>query len=134
VNVLTDYRSRLVSRGDMLVVLLLALVVTAAIFALALFIRHGRAAAHDFREILGARITGGSVTVLAAALLFLPIFLWLGPLWLLLYWLIIFFGYANPTELPLIIVLMLVVSSAPVFLDLVAKRVARVECPVLVDA
>src|SRR5207244_6886069 len=97
VNVLSDYRSRLVSRGDMLVVLLLALFVTAAIFALALFIRHGRAAAHDFREILGARITGGSVTVLAAALLFLPIFLWLGPLWLLLYWLIFFFGLANPS-------------------------------------
>jgi tetratricopeptide (TPR) repeat protein len=134
VNVFTDYRSRLVSRGDMLVVLLLALVVTAAIFALALFIRHGRAAAHDFREILGARITGGSVTVLAAALLFLPIFLWLGPLWLLLYWLIIFFGYANPTERTLIIVLMLVVAAAPVVLDLVANRVAGVESPVLVAA
>ena len=134
VNVLTDYRSRLVSRDDMLVVLLLALFVTAAIFALALFIRHGRAAAHDFREILGARITGGSVTVLAAALLFLPIFLWLGPLWLLLYWLIIFFGYANPTERTLIIVLMLVVAAAPVVLDLVANRVAGVESPVLVAA
>ena len=134
VNVLTDYRSRLVSRDDMLVVLLLALFVTAAIFALALFIRHGRAAAHDFREILGVRITGGSVTVLAAALLFLPIFLWLGPLWLLLYWLIIFFGYANPTERTLIIVLMLVVAAAPVVLDLVANRVAGVESPVLVAA
>src|SRR5439155_8426075 len=134
VNVLSDYRSRLVSRGDMLVVLLLALFVTAAIFALALFIRHGRAAAHDFREILGARITGGSVTVLAAALLFLPIFLWLGPLWLLLYWLIIFFGYANPTERTLIVVLVLLVAAAPVVLDLVANRVAGVESPVLVAA
>jgi tetratricopeptide (TPR) repeat protein len=134
VNVFTDYRSRLVSRGDMLVVLLLALFVTAAVFALALFIRHGRAAAHDFREILGTWITGGSVTVLAAALLFLPIFLWLGPLWLLLYWLIIFFGYANATERMLIVVLMFLVAAAPIVLDYVANRVAGVESPVLVAA
>jgi tetratricopeptide (TPR) repeat protein len=134
VNVFTDYRSRLVSRGDMLVVLLLALFVTAAVFAVALFIRHGRAAAHDFREILGVWFTGGSVTVLAAALLFLPIFLWLGPLWLLLYWLIIFFGYANRTERTLIVVLALLVAAAPVVLDLVANRVAGVESPVLVAA
>jgi tetratricopeptide (TPR) repeat protein len=134
INIFTDYRSRLVSRGDMLVVLLLALFVTAAVFAVALFIRHGRAAAHDFREILGTWITGGSVTVLAAALLFLPIFLWLGPLWLLLYWLIIFFGYANRMERTLIVVLALLVAAAPVVLDLVANRVAGVESPVLVAA
>jgi tetratricopeptide (TPR) repeat protein len=134
INTFAEYRSRVVSRGDMLIVVLLALFFTAAIFSLALFIRHGRAAAHDFREILGARITGGSVTVLAAALLFLPLFLWLGPMWLLLYWLVIFFGYANATERTLIIVLALLVAAAPVVLDLVANRVAGVESPVLVAA
>lgn len=134
IDVFSDYRSRLVGRGDMLIVLLLALFLTAAIFSVALFIRHGRAAAHDFREILGARITGGSVTVLAAALLFLPLFLWLGPMWLLLYWLVIFFGYANATERTLIIVLALLVAAAPIVLDLVANRVAGVESPVLVAA
>src|SRR5205814_9956979 len=50
VNVCSDYRSRLVSRGDMLIVLLLALFLTAAVFAVAPLIRHGRAAAHAFRE------------------------------------------------------------------------------------
>ncbi|HEY6136502.1 MAG TPA: tetratricopeptide repeat protein [Thermoanaerobaculia bacterium] len=134
VNVFKDYRSRLVSRSDFFLVALLALFVTAAIFAIALFIRHGRAAAHDFREILGARITGGSVTVLAVALLFLPIFLWLGPAWLLVYWLIIFFGYANAAERTLTIVLAILVAAAPVVLDLVANRVAGVESPVLVAA
>src|ERR1043165_726631 len=96
VDVFKEYRPRLVSRGDSLLVVLLALVATAAIFAIALFIRHGRAAAHDFREILGKRLTGGSVTVLAVALLFLPIFLWLGPMWLLLYWLGGFFCHPQP--------------------------------------
>ena len=51
--------------------------------------------AHDFRELLSTRFTGGSVSVLAFALLFLPIFLWLGPMWLLFYWFAIFFGYAG---------------------------------------
>ena len=134
INVFSGYRARLVSRGDMIVVALLALFVTAAVFAVALFIRHGRAAAHDFREILGVNITGGSVTVLAVALLFLPIFLWLGPAWLLVYWLIIFFGYANGAERTLIIVLALLVAAAPIVLDLVANRVAGVESPVLVAA
>jgi len=133
-DVFTEYRERLISRGDMIVVGLLALFVTGAIFAIALFVRHGRTAAHDFREILGARITGGSVTVLAVALLFLPVFLWLGPAWLLVYWLIIFFGYANAAERFVAIVLALLVAAAPVVLDLVANRLAGVESPVLVAA
>jgi len=131
IDVFKEYRARLVSRGDTVLVVLLALVATAAIFAIALFIRHGRAAAHDFREILGKRLTGGSVTVLAVALLFLPIFLWLGPMWLLLYWLVIFFGYANAAERVMIVVLALLVAAAPIALDLVANRVAGVESPVL---
>jgi tetratricopeptide (TPR) repeat protein len=131
VDTFKDYRSRLISRGDTIVVALAALFLTAAIFSIALFVRHGRAAAHDFREILGTRLTGGSVTVLAVALLFLPIFLWLSPLWLLLYWLVIFFGYANGVERVMAIVLALVVAAAPIALDLVANRVAGVESPVL---
>ncbi|HEV2719637.1 MAG TPA: tetratricopeptide repeat protein, partial [Thermoanaerobaculia bacterium] len=134
VDAFTQYRARLLSRGDVIVVALIAIFLTGAIFAMALFIRHGRTAAHDFREILGARITGGSVTVLAVALLFLPIFLWLGPAWLLIYWLIIFFGYANGAERFVAIVLALVVGAAPVVLDLVSNRVAGVESPVLVAA
>ena len=134
VNTFRDYRSRLVGRSDMFIVGLLALFVTAAIFSIALFIRHGRAAAHDFREILGTLLTGGSVTVLAVALLFLPIFFWLGPAWLLVYWMIIFFGYANGIERALIILLSLLVGAAPIVLDLVANRVAGVESPVIVAA
>jgi tetratricopeptide (TPR) repeat protein len=131
VNTLKEYRARLVSRGDTFVVALAALFVTAALFAVVLFIRHGRAAAHDFREFLGTYLTGGSVTVLAVALLFLPLFLWLGPMWLLLYWLVIFFGYASSVERVMIVVLALLVAAAPIALDRVANRVAGVESPVL---
>ena len=83
--------------------------------------------AHDFRESLGRKLHGGSVSVLAFALLFLPIFLWLGPMWLIFYWLVIFFGYANGRERVLIFVLGLLVAAVPLVLELSAYWTAGVE-------
>jgi tetratricopeptide (TPR) repeat protein len=133
-NILRNYRSRLLSRSDFLITILMAIALTAAIFAIALFIRYGRAMAHDFREILGARMHGGSVSVLAFALLFLPIFLWLGPVWLVFYWFIIFFGYAKRGEQILIYVFSLLLAAAPVLLDLTSHWIAGVDSPVVMSA
>jgi tetratricopeptide (TPR) repeat protein len=133
-NVLRNYRSRLLSRSDFLITILLAVALTAAIFAIALFIRYGRAMAHDLREIVGARMHGGSVSVLAFALLFLPIFLWLGPAWLVFYWFIIFFGYANRGERILIVAFSVLIAAAPVLLDLTSHWIAGVDSPVVMSA
>ncbi len=133
-NVLRNYRSRLLSRSDFLITLLMAIGLTAAIFAIALFIRYGRALAHDFREILGERMHGGSVSVLAFALLFLPVFLWLGPVWLVFYWFIVFFGYANRGERILILSFSTLIAVAPVLLDLTSHWIAGVDSPVVMSA
>jgi tetratricopeptide (TPR) repeat protein len=133
-RVLGNYRTRLLSQSDVLILIALAIALTAAIFALALFIRYGRSMAHDFREILGGRFRGGSVSVLAFALLFLPVFIWLGPMWLLFYWFVIFFGYANPTERTAIIVLALLVALLPIVLDRSAAWIAGVDSPVVIAA
>jgi tetratricopeptide (TPR) repeat protein len=133
-NLVHNYRSRLLSRSDFLITILLALALTTAIFAIALFVRYGRAMSHDFREIIGARMHGGSVSVLAFALLFLPIFLWLGPMWLVFYWFIIFFGYARTGERILIIVLSLLIAAAPLALDLASHWIAGVDSPVVMSA
>lgn len=130
-NIWKKYRSRLLSRSDSLIVITAALTLTAMIFAVALFIRYGRSMAHDFREMLGARMGGGAVTVLAVALLFLPLFLWLGPMWLLFYWFVIFFSYAGIIERVLIIVFALVMAAAPIILDLTAHWIAGVDGPVV---
>jgi len=130
-NIWTSYRSRLLSHSDLIVVLLLAIVVTAAVFSMSLFVRYARLMAHDFREIVGKRLRGGAVSVLAFALLFAPIFLWLGPVWLLLYWLIIFFSYAGTAERVLIVVLALLVAIVPVALDHTAHRIAGVDSSVV---
>jgi tetratricopeptide (TPR) repeat protein len=128
------YRSRLLARADTVITLLLALALTAAIFSFSLLIRYGRAMTHDFREMLGERLHGGSVSVLAFALLFLPVFLWLGPLWLVFYWFIIFFGYAKIGERIMIVVLSLLLAGAPLALDWTSQRIAGIDSPVVMSA
>jgi tetratricopeptide (TPR) repeat protein len=130
----TNYRSRLLSRADALFVLLLAIALTAVVFAIALFVRYFRAMAHDFRESIGQHFHGGAVTVLAFALLFLPLFFWLGPVWLIFYWFIIFFGYAKPAERVLVCVLSLLLAGAPIIVDLVAHQLAAQESPAVLSA
>jgi tetratricopeptide (TPR) repeat protein len=99
-----------------------------------LFFRYGRSMAHDFREMLGRRFHGGSVSVLAFALLFLPIFLTLSPLWLIFYWFIIFFGYANKRERAFIAILLVLAAAVPVILAVAAHWIAAVESPVVMAA
>ncbi len=133
-RIMGDYRSSLLSRADLFIVVALAIILVAVLLAIALFIRYGRAMAHDFREMLSSRFTGGSVSVLAFALLFVPVFLWLGPMWLLFYWLAIFFPYAGVAERIGIAVLLILVALLPVAGDYNANRVAGVESPVVMAA
>lgn len=133
-RILGDYRSRLLSRADLMIVCSLAIFLSVAVFSVVLFMRYGRAMAHDFREMLSRRVHGGSVSVLAFALLFLPVFLWLGPIWLMFYWLVIFFAYAGTGERIAIVVLALLVASLPIVLDASAHWIAGVDSPVVISA
>src|SRR6185503_19355910 len=65
---------------------------------------------------------------------FLPIFLWLGPMWLLLYWLAIFFPYAGAAVRIAIIVLLILVALLPIAAEFNASRIAGVESPVVMSA
>jgi len=133
-RVFGNYRTNVLSRADLTIVAACAILIAAILLAVALFIRYGRSMAHDFRESLSMRMTGGSVSVLAFALLFLPLFLWLGPMWLLFYWFVIFFGYAGIGERIAIAIVLLLVALVPVALDYTAHRVAGVDGPVLMAA
>ena len=129
-----NYRTNVLGRADLLIVASAALIITAIVFAIALFVRYGRAIAHDFRELLSRRFTGGSVTVLAFALLFLPLFLWLGPMWLLFYWFAICFGYAGAVERIASVLLLILVALVPLMLDWSADRIAGIDSPVVTAA
>ncbi len=133
-QVFLTYRTRLLSKADSLICLVLAITLMAGVFALTLFFRYGRAMAHDFRELLSQRFRGGSVSVLAFALLFLPLFVWLGPLWLMFYWFVIFFGYASAVERAVIVVVALMLATLPIALDAAANWTAGVDSPVLLSA
>lgn len=133
-RVFGNYRTTVLSRADLLIVAACAIAITAIILALALFIRYGGSMAHDFRERLGTRFTGGSVSVLAFALLFLPLFLWLGPVWLAFYWFAIFFGYAGWPERAAIVAVLILVALLPVLVDLSAHWIAGVDSPVVTAA
>ncbi len=130
----SDYRTNLLTRADLLIVAGIAVVITAILLAISLFIRYGRSMGHDFRELLGARMRGGSVSVLAFALLFLPLFLWLGPMWLVFYWFAIFFPYAHVAERIAIVVLLLLTALLPIVTEATANRIAGVESPVVMAA
>lgn len=134
VKMFGNYRTNLLGRADLLLVAALALSVVAIFFAIALLIRYGRSMAHDFREILGNWLSGGTVSVLAFALLFLPLFLWLGPMWLVFYWFALFFAYASVVERIAIAVLLILVALLPIVVDWTASRIAGVESPVVMAA
>lgn len=130
-KVFSDRATATLARSDLLIVLTVALFLTAAAFALVLLFRHGRAAAHDFREMLSPRFRAGMTTVLAFAFLFLPLFLWLGPMWLILYWYLLLFGYARPVEKASIVVILILLALLPIMLDWTAYRIAGVETPIV---
>jgi tetratricopeptide (TPR) repeat protein len=134
VRVFRNVRANLLTQADLLYVAAMALALTTIIFSLTLFIRYGRSMAHDFREILSTRMSGGSVTVLAFALIMLPLFLWLGPMWLLFYWPAIFFPYAGRAERVVIVLLMLLVAAMPVAIDASSHRVAAIDSPIVAAA
>jgi tetratricopeptide (TPR) repeat protein len=129
-----DYRTNVLARADALILASAAITIAAIMFAIALFVRYGRSVAHDFREMLGRRFSGGSVSVLAFALLFLPVFLWLGPMWLLFYWFAICFAYAGIVERIVAALLLFLAAAVPVALDWNADRIAGVDSPVVTAA
>jgi tetratricopeptide (TPR) repeat protein len=133
-RVLGDDRSSVLGRSDLALMIALAIMITAIVLAVALFIRYGRAMAHDFREMLSGFLHGGSVTVLAFALLFVPLFLWLGPMWLIFYWLAIFFGYASGGERVATVVLVLLLAVLPIAADATANWIAGVDSPAVMAA
>lgn len=127
----SDYRTRFLARSDLTLVLIAVLSILAGAFALILFFRYQRSAAHDFREMLGAHFSGGVGTVFGFSLLFLPVFLWLGPVWLVVYWLALFFAYASAVERFFIVAALLILALVPIAAIWTASHVAGLDSPVV---
>ncbi|MFN2238468.1 MAG: tetratricopeptide repeat protein [Thermoanaerobaculia bacterium] len=131
VKLMADDSTGTLARMDLLLILALAIFLTAAGFAIALLVRYGRAATHDFREMLGGRLSAGVTSVLAFSLLFLPVFLWLGPVWLILWWLALTYAYGNLRERAAIVTVLVAVALSPLVVDYAATRMAGLQNPIV---
>lgn len=130
-NSFGEYRTQTVTLANLTVILAIVISVVTFGFALVLFIAYRRSAAHDLRELLGDRFSSGVTTVLAFALLFLPLFLWLGPLWLVFYWYVVFSVYASTRERIASAVLLVLFACVPLMLHWASYRTTGVNSPVL---
>lgn len=126
-----NYRTRLLAISDLTLVACAAFALTALAFALLLFYRYSRAAAHDFCELLSTKMRQRTATVLGWALLFAPLFLWLGPSWLILYWMGLFFGYATKRERTFIVLFVLAIGLLPLLLAWTSFRISGIDSPVI---
>jgi tetratricopeptide (TPR) repeat protein len=81
-----------------LLILTVTLLLTAAVFAVFLLVRYQRLLLHNAIESYGWRIHPVQLQLILWVLLFVPVFLLLGPLWLVPFWLMVFWGYARPVE------------------------------------
>ncbi len=128
----TEPGTRASTRADLVAVIAIAIGGVAALFAFSLFFRYAKPTAHDFREILSeAGISPGVASVLALAALILPLFLWLGPTWVFLYWMALFFGYATASERTAIVTLLILITGIPVVLDWSVYRVVGATSPIV---
>jgi tetratricopeptide (TPR) repeat protein len=91
-----------------------ALLLTGGLFTALQMATKGGALYRDLSNLVGRRLPGKAGLAVAAALLVWPLVLPYGPLWLLLYWSVLLWGYAATSERVVLISLWLLLGLAPV--------------------
>jgi tetratricopeptide (TPR) repeat protein len=114
--------SRLSFASSLAILFAVALVAAAVATALGLFLKHFRRMSHDIREIAGRPFGDRAATPLAFVVLALPFLLSFGPVWLLLYWAALAYGYSDRRERVAIASALLVFGLAPLAVDVVARE------------
>lgn len=104
--------------------LLLALAVGVASLAclLGLFVRHFRRIFHDLLEFASRPFGHRAARPIAFVLVSLPLFLALGPVWLLLYWSVLAFAYSTKRERVVLVLSLVFVGVLPVFVVELARE------------
>ena len=105
-----DWRETATLLANISLIVGVAVCIGCPLLVLILFLRHHRRWRHDLYESLKIRTSNGVAGLLSLALLAIPAFLWLGPGWLLVYWLVALFPYFQKTERVLSVVSLLVLA------------------------
>ncbi len=100
------------------------LAVGAAAFAciVGLFVRHFRRILHDLQEVASRPFGHRAAKPIAVILVALPLFLTLGPLWVVLYWSVLLFAYSSRRERVVGILSLLALGILPILVDQLARE------------
>jgi tetratricopeptide (TPR) repeat protein len=89
------------------------LLLTGGLFTAVQMATKGGALYRDLTHLVARRLPGSAGLVAAVVLLLWPLALPYGPLWLLLYWSVLLWGYASTSERAVLVSLWLVLGCAP---------------------
>jgi tetratricopeptide (TPR) repeat protein len=103
---------------DLLFWILALLLVTGGLFLAVQMLTKGSALFQDLADLLGRKLPRPAALVLAGLALLWPLALPYGLIWLPLYWSVLLWGYAAPSERVVMIALWLLLGAAPQLLEL----------------
>jgi tetratricopeptide (TPR) repeat protein len=84
--------------GNLFLVAGLALALAGTLAVILLVIRHEARWRHDLAEQMTAFAAPEFAAIIAGAVLFLPAFLWISPVWLVAFWMVFLFPYFHGSE------------------------------------
>jgi tetratricopeptide (TPR) repeat protein len=93
--------------------ILLSFLITLVIFSFSLLLRYYSFFTHDLKHLLHPGMNSKALGVLSILLLFLPLFLGVGWMWLFIPWLLVFWVYGNRSDRSMIGVLLLLLLFLP---------------------
>jgi tetratricopeptide (TPR) repeat protein len=129
----SSFRGKIYLYSKLVLIGLVAIIACAAIFALILFLKYNRLLRHDAEEKLGPKIPPLAAHFLVWVLLTLPVLFFLGPLWLVPFWLAIFAPYSrNKERVFAIFFLVIFVFAFPLYRG-IAKYANAASDPMLVS-
>ncbi|MFL6196156.1 MAG: tetratricopeptide repeat protein [Thermoanaerobaculia bacterium] len=100
------------------------LLVTGGLFVAMQMLTKGTSLFQDLAELFGRKLPRLLALLLAAAALLWPLAVPYGPLWLVLYWSVLLWGYASFSERSVLILLWFLVGLSPLVIDFQRQRVA----------
>jgi len=122
---------RTVFAANLVLWLLAVLLVAAALFVLVEVATKGSAVIADLHRVLARRMPSASASLGVALMLLWPLALPSGPLWLLLYWSALLWGYGSQSERWATVVVWLLAGFAPWIAAVEQQRVALALSPPL---
>ncbi|HEY6066849.1 MAG TPA: tetratricopeptide repeat protein [Thermoanaerobaculia bacterium] len=114
--------SRLSLVSSLALAVIAALIAGAIAVGLALLLKYFRRIWHDLVEAAGRPFGPRAAKPIAFLLLLLPLFLTLGPVWLLLYWTVLAFAYSSRSERWVLAFALFVLGMAPIAIEAVARE------------